>query len=198
MTVWLLARAAGLTALVLLTMSTAVGALMGARIPARPSSRVVLQYVHRVAASLGLAVLGLHLVTILADPYAHVGAHGALIPFSSAYRPMWVGLGIIAGYTFVAAAVTGFLRGRIARSAKAAAMWRVLHGLAYGGWAMAMLHGIRSGSDTSVSWVRWLYAACFAAVAVAVATRVLAPPAKAPATSAPARVTRNEHLAVTR
>lgn len=191
MTIWLLARAAGLSALVLLTISTAIGALMTARVPARPSSRVVLQYVHRVAASLGLAVLGLHLVAILADSYAHVGVRGALIPFTSAYRPMWVGLGILAAYSFVAAAFTGFLRGRMARSAKAAAMWRVLHGAAYTGWAMAMLHGIRSGSDTSVSWVRWLYAACFAAVVAAVAARVLAPPVKA--TVRPAR-----NLAVTR
>lgn len=199
MTVWLIARAAGLAALVLLSVSTAIGALMTARVPARATHRVVLQYVHRVAASLGLAVLGLHLVTILADSYAHVGVKGAVIPFASQYRATWVGLGVIAGYTFVAAAFTGFLRGRMARSARAAAIWRALHGAAYAGWAMAMLHGLRSGTDTSVSWVRWLYAACFAGVLAAVATRVLTGSAKTiKATVPPVRPARTEHLAVTR
>jgi hypothetical protein len=43
---------------------------------------------------------------------------------------------------------------------------------AYAGWGMAMLHGLRSGTDTAVPWVRWLYVACGAAVAASIAVRV--------------------------
>ena len=85
MTIWYLARGTGLAALVLLSISTAVGALMSGR--GKATRRVVWNYVHRVSASLGLAVLAVHLVTILADSYAGVGWVGALVPFTSGYRP---------------------------------------------------------------------------------------------------------------
>ena len=48
------------------------------------ANRVVVQYVHRVTASLGLGVLVLHITTILADSYAHVGWRGAIVPFTRA------------------------------------------------------------------------------------------------------------------
>src|SRR6202000_1898422 len=77
MTLWFTARGAGLSALLLLSISTALGALMTGRTDA--AGRVVWHYVHRITASLGLAVLALHITTILADPFAHVGWKGALI-----------------------------------------------------------------------------------------------------------------------
>ena len=50
-------------------------------------------------------------------------------------------------------------------------MWRALRGVAYLGWAMAMLHGLESGTDSSLGWVRWLYVVCGCAVAVSAAIR---------------------------
>lgn len=189
MLLWMIARGAGLSALVLLTAATSLGAVVSGRLPSRPGSRVVAQYAHRVTASLGLAVLGLHLTTILADSFAHVGWVAALVPFTSSYRPMWIGLGSIAAYTFLLVAVTGFARGRLTGSARASAAWRVMHGLAYAGWAAAMLHGLRAGTDTGVAWVRWLYVLCFASVLASVALRVFV---TAPSTqrAVPSRVTR--------
>jgi len=105
------------------------------------------------------------------------------VPFTSAWRPLWVGLGSIAAYTMVLAASTGFLRRRLAQSQRAARTWRVLHGAAYAGWALAMLHGLRSGTDTHLPWVRWIYLACLAAVVGSVAVRAIA---AAPRDTAPA------------
>jgi methionine sulfoxide reductase heme-binding subunit len=169
-TLWYIARGAGLSALLLLTISTCVGAL--ATRPAEAANRVVVQYLHRCAATLGLTVLALHVTTILADSYAHVGWRGAIVPFASTYRPAWVALGTLAVYTFVVVAVLGYARGRIATSRRGATMWRWLHGLAYVGWASAMLHGLKSGSDSSLGWVRWLYVACAVAVVGSVIVRV--------------------------
>ncbi|HEY7010536.1 MAG TPA: hypothetical protein VH395_16425 [Jatrophihabitantaceae bacterium] len=169
MMLWYIARGAGLAALLLLTITTCVGALTTRR--GRADNRVVMQYVHRVTASLGLGVLALHVGTILADSYAHVGWSGAIVPFTSGYRPMWVALGTFAVYTFVLAAAVGFARGRIATSSRGAVVWRWLHGLAYLGWMLAMLHGLESGTDSSLGWVRWLYIACAAAVAGSVTAR---------------------------
>jgi predicted ferric reductase len=170
MNVWFTARGAGLSALVLLTISTGLGALVSRH--GRAGTRYVIQYVHRAAAGLGLAVLALHVGTILADSYAKVGWRGALIPFTAGYRPTWVALGSLAAYTFVGVAVLGLARGRMAGSPLGARVWRSLHGLAYVGWASAMLHGFNSGTDRSVGWVRLLYLACLVAVLSSVVVRV--------------------------
>ena len=89
MTLWYTARGAGLSALVLLTLVD----LRSARSCAapRPAAAVgrasSLQYVHRAARRRSaLGVLVLHVVTILADSYAHVGVTGAIVPFTSGYR----------------------------------------------------------------------------------------------------------------
>ncbi len=183
MTIWYIARGAGLAALLLLTVSTCLGALASSG--GKPDSRFVLQYVHRAAASLGLTALVLHVATILADSYANVGWAGAIIPFTSTYRPLWVGLGTLAVYTVAAVAVLGFARHRMARSVRGAKLWRGLHATAYAGWAMAMLHGLKSGTDTGVSWVRLIYLGCALAVTAAVLLRLSGRPAT-PVTPRPA------------
>ncbi len=174
MTVWYIARGAGLAALLLLSSSTAIGALMSARGPSARSAanRVVVSYLHRVTASLGLGSLLLHLSSILIDRYAHVGWQASIVAFTSSYRTTWVGFGTLAIYTFVLVAALGFARGRMAGSAAGAKVWRWVHSLAYVGWAMAMLHGLNSGTDTSLGWVRLLYIACGAGVIAAVSIRL--------------------------
>jgi hypothetical protein len=167
--IWFTARGAGLSALVLLTISTCLGALVTRRFA--PGARYVVQYLHRACAGLGLAVLVLHIGTILADSYAHVGWRGALFPFTSGYRPTAVALGSLAAYTFVAVGVLGLARGRMATSPLGARVWRWLHGLAYVGWGAAMLHGFTAGSDSSAGWVRLLYVLCLAGVGASVYSR---------------------------
>jgi sulfoxide reductase heme-binding subunit YedZ len=180
MTLWMTARGAGLAALVLMTVSVMGGAF--APSIRRPSTRLVVQYVHRAGASLGLGVLVLHVVTIVMDSYANVGVTGAIVPFTSGYRATWVGLGTIAAYLFLAVAALGFARVKMASSARGAASWRRLHGLAYGAWGIALVHGFMSGTDSSLTWVRLLYVACLVAGVVAISTRLMS---KSPTTTSP-------------
>ena len=171
MTVWYTARGAGLSALLLLTITICLGAYTSGR--GKPGTRYVLQYVHRVCAGLGIGVVVAHIATILADSYAHVGVTGALVPFTSGYRATWVGLGSIAAYLLVLVSVMGAARGRMARTERGARMWRSVHVLGYGSWGLAMLHGWTSGSDTPAPWVRVIYLVCGLAGAGALAWRLL-------------------------
>jgi sulfoxide reductase heme-binding subunit YedZ len=164
------ARGAGLAALVLLTVSTTLGALGTRR--GNPAHRVVLQYVHRTAGSLGIGVLLVHILTILADSYANVGVTGAIIPFTAGYRATWVGLGTITMYLLVLVAGLGFARGRMAASPTGARIWRSTHLLAYLAWVTAIVHGYTAGTDSSVPWVIALYVICVGAVAGAVGLRL--------------------------
>ena len=129
---------------------------------------------HRAASGLGVGVLLLHVLTILADSYAHVGVTGAIVPFTSSYRATWVGLGTIAAYLLLLVAVIGFARGRLAATPRGAATWRALHSLGYLAWGLGMLHGLKSGTDTGVAWVSALYVGCGAVVTAAVGYRLLA------------------------
>jgi len=172
MTLWYTARGAGLAALVALSMATALGAVVS--MPSRnPARRVVLQYAHRAAAVLGLALLAVHVTAIVADAKAHVGVLGALIPFQSSYRPGSVALGSVAAYLFLAVSALGLGRGRLARSPQAIRVWRGLHALAYLGWAAAILHGFRSGTDVGTGWVDAVFLVCLVGVLAAITARLV-------------------------
>lgn len=171
-TVWLTARGAGLAALVLLTLSSSLGAVASGRGTA--TTRVVVQHLHRVLATLGLGVLFVHIATIAVDTYAKVGVAGAVVPFTAGYRATWVGLGTIAAYAFVLVAALGAARGRLSASPAGVAGWRVLHVAGYAAWGLAMAHGLGSGTDTGLGWVHWIYIGCGATVGAALAVRLLA------------------------
>jgi hypothetical protein len=171
MTIWFTARAAGLAALVLLSLTTAIGALVSGTGVRSVGDRVVVQYLHRVTAALGLGALALHIGAILADSLAGVGVTGAVVPFTSGYRATWVGLGTIAGYCLVLTAALGFARGRLAAQPRAAATWRALHCVSYAAWLLAVVHGFASGTDSGIAWVRIIYLGCVTTVVGAATAR---------------------------
>jgi len=146
--------------------------------------------VHRSAAVLGLALIAIHVSTIVLDRKAHVGVAAVFVPFASAYRPGSVALGSIAAYTFALVAALGLARGRMAASRNAVIAWRALHCLSYGAWAVAVLHGFNAGTDRSVGWVRLLTIGCVAIVVASVAARLMMLDDRRPPTvpSAPPRV----------
>ncbi|VXC12842.1 ferric reductase [Aeromicrobium sp. 9AM] len=176
MTLWYLARAAGVVALVAFTASTVLGALSPGRNRSLKSAdidrRYLVQMAHRSAAITGLVALAAHVVLLVMDSYVNVSIGGALIPYTAGYRPLALALGTIAVYLFTLVAVSGAARGRLATSVRAARAWRSIHVMAYLGWVAAMAHGVLAGTDTGARWTTAVYLACGGAVAVAVAVRL--------------------------
>lgn len=176
MTLWYLARAAGMAALIAFTVSTVLGALASGR--ARPRTwsaidrRFLMQMAHRSAAITGLLALTAHVAILVADHFVDVSVSGALVPFTAGYAPVALGLGTLGTYAIVLTAVTGAARGRLAASARAARTWRSVHLMAYAGWALSMGHGLLAGTDTATIWASAVYVACGLAVVVAVAVRL--------------------------
>src|SRR5215468_5435134 len=109
---WFATRATGLTALVLLTVSVVFGILTSVRF-ARPAwPRFVTVSLHRNLSLLVLTFTGLHVLTTVADPYASIGVVSAVLPFSSGYRRIWLGLGAVAFDLLLAVLITSLLRVR--------------------------------------------------------------------------------------
>lgn len=177
MTLWYLARAAGMVALIAFTASAVLGALASAR--TRPTSwaaidrRFLVQMAHRSAAITGLLALLTHVGILVIDSYVDVSVTGALLPFAAGYAPLALGLGTLATYAIVLAAVTGAARGRLAASARAARTWRTVHVAAYLGWSLSMGHGLLAGTDIGSVWATTVYATCGVAVVIAVGLRLL-------------------------
>ena len=157
---WYLTRATGLVALVLLTASMALGLLSSVRYQRPAWPRFVIVGLHRNASLLALVFTGLHIVTTLADSYAPIKVQDVVIPFISAYRPLWLGLGTVAFDLMIALIITSLVRTRISYRS-----WHLVHWSSYLCWPVAVLHGLGTGSDTPVTWVLGLTVGCVALIA---------------------------------
>ncbi len=69
---WALGRGAGVTALVLMTISVITGILTRSGRPLIALPRFGVTELHRTTALLGTGLIGLHILTLLADPYAQL------------------------------------------------------------------------------------------------------------------------------
>ena len=174
MTLWYLARAAGVVTMIMFTLSAVLGMVMpGVR---RPERRFWLQYVHRSAAVTGLVLLATHVVAVIADSYVDISPTVLVWPFGAGYRPFAMVVGALALYSLVLASLVGAARGRLAASATFTKHWRKLHIAASVGWLLAIGHALLAGTDRSTPWMLGITLGCLAAVATAGAYRLNAAP----------------------
>jgi hypothetical protein len=165
---WILARAAGVTAYVLLTALVVTGLVLAhpraARLR-RPHPRTRLA-AHRGLAVFTLVFVVLHVVVLANDRWAGVGWRGVLVPLGSSYRPLPVTLGLLGVWSGAAAGGTAALAGRIGGR-----VWFPLHRVAAAAFVLVWTHGVLSGSDAL--GLRLLYAATGAGVTVLAVSRYL-------------------------
>jgi hypothetical protein len=166
---WYLARGSGVVALLLLSASVILGILNVRRTPTGGAPRFLVDGLHRTVSLLVIVVLVIHILGSVLDSFAHIGLVGALVPFTSTYRPVWLGLGTLGFELLVAIAVTSLLRRRVGYRT-----WRAVHWLAYASWPIALVHGFGTGTDGKSGWMLVLSAGCVAAVVAAVLSRVAA------------------------
>ena len=106
-------------------------------------------------------MLVIHIVTTVLDGFAPISLIDAVVPFLSAYRPIWLGFGALAFDLLIALTITSLVRRRLGYGA-----WRAIHWLAYVSWPIAVLHGLGTGSDSKQTWALVLTFACVLAVLV--------------------------------
>lgn len=164
---WFATRGTGIVSLILLTAVTVLGLLSitGWQRPGWP--RFLSADLHNNLALLSVAFVAVHVVTAIIDPFTALGISAATIPFASSYRPLWVGLGVISVYLFVALIATSLLRERVGQRT-----WRAIHWLSYAGWPLAVAHSLGAGSDAFAGWFLAVTLACIFCVAVALSLRI--------------------------
>jgi predicted ferric reductase len=151
MRVWLIARAAGITAYLILTFVVAVGLLLSH--PVNKSTWMLSKRIfpwHENLFMFTVAFTVGHIVSIVLDPWAGVGLAGALIPGLSSFRSVPVALGTLGLYGLLFAGLTARYTRALPRSS-----WLTIHRLSILIWAVTWGHGILSGTDTN--GIGWLY-----------------------------------------
>lgn len=165
---WYTTRGAGAVSLILLSAVVVLGVLAVLRVQSTGWPRFLTTGLHRNLALMAVVFLALHIVTAVVDAFTHLGWLTAVVPFSSYYRTIWLGLGTIAFELLIAIVVTSLVRGLIGQAA-----WRVVHWLAYASWPVAVIHGLGTGTDARAGWFIVLTIVCVGSVAVAVVYRLL-------------------------
>ena len=166
---WAFGRASGAVSLGLFTLSVVLGILVRSGRPLFVLPRFSLVLVHRNIALLAVVFLGLHVGSLLLDPFAQLRAADVVVPFMGSFKPFWQGLGTLALDLAAAIAVTSLLRRRLGPR-----VFRTVHGTTYALWPVAVAHALGNGTDGTSTWFLGLALAAFGAVAAAVLWRLSA------------------------
>jgi hypothetical protein len=138
---WIVARAAGIVAFALLTLSTWLGLAMSTRILGTRRQKALLGW-HRTIVWTGLSMLVLHAGALLLDPVLHFGLPAVLVPFTSPWRAGAVAMGVIAGWLSLMLALSFRARRWIGQRG-----WRTLHYASFGAFGLALVHALSAGTD---------------------------------------------------
>lgn len=163
---WITSRAAGGAALLLASASVGLGLMMSSK--RRSAAKRDFRAVHEALSLTALAMVALHGIALLGDAWLNPGLTGITIPLVGPYRPLWTGLGIVAGYGLAALGISYYFRDRIG-----AARWRRAHRLTAIFWLLAIVHTIGAGSDATQLWFLILSGVLVVPVALLLALRWL-------------------------
>ena len=150
---WYLSRGSAMVAFVLLWASMAIGLLITNKLsrlwPGGPAAFDL----HQFTSLLGLGFALFHATILIGDEYIHFDLIRVLLPFASQdYKPVWVGLGQIGFYVWGVLVASFYVRKKIGNKA-----WRWIHFSSFLTFALVMIHGISSGTDTQTMGASVMY-----------------------------------------
>jgi DMSO/TMAO reductase YedYZ heme-binding membrane subunit len=153
-TTWIVLRAAGIGAYVMLFLSVAWGLASTTSVLGKRVSKASATTIHQFTATCGLFLLALHLGGLLVDTFTPFSVADITIPMSSSFRPVAVTFGIVAMYLMVFVIVASWLRKPVGTT-----WWRRTHILAVPTFVLSMLHGVFAGTDSARPAMWWTYVA---------------------------------------
>ena len=154
MSTWTIIRAAGVGAYLMLFASVAWGLASTTAPFGKRFSKASASTLHQTMSTVGLVLLGLHLLALFADTFMPFSIAELAVPMASEYRPVAVAFGILAMYATVFVIVASWLRSRIGTT-----WWRRTHLVAVPTFVLALVHGVFSGTDSREPWMFWTYVA---------------------------------------
>lgn len=166
---WIVGRATGLAAYLLMVLLVLAGLLLSHPSRAefgRPGTLTRIR-IHAALAAAAFVLTGLHIAVLATDHHAGVGWAGALLPMGAQYRPVPVTLGLVGMWLGLAAGITAALAPRIGPR-----VWWPVHKVAIVSIVGVWAHAVLAGTD-SAALLTWYLATAGLVIAVA-ASRYLA------------------------
>jgi succinate dehydrogenase hydrophobic anchor subunit len=149
---WILGRATGVVAYLLLVALVVLGiTLSHPHRAVRGRSAVTRMRTHVALSLLALAMMGLHVVILATDKYAGVGWSGALLPMQSSYRPVGVTLGVLGTWIGLLAGLSAGAAGYLPLR-----LWFPLHRIAALSFVLVLVHGLIAGRDTAALLIMYV------------------------------------------
>lgn len=152
MTTWMMLRAAGIGAYLMLFLAVAWGLVGPTGVLGKRVSKVTSTTIHQYLGTAVLPLLAIHLGLLLIDRFRPFRITDLLVPLHSTFRPLAVAFGVLAMYATVVVLLTSWFKKEIG-----VIWWRALHLLATPAFILAMVHGIFAGTDASRPWLWWTY-----------------------------------------
>ena len=166
---WIIGRAAGVCAYLLLVGLTVSGLVLAHpwRTRMRWPSNAARIRIHAGLAAFTGAFTVLHIVVLATDRYAGVGALGAILPMHAAYRPLATTFGLLGLWCGLLAGVTAACAGRLPMR-----LWWPIHKIAAVAFGLVWVHGVFAGGDTPA--LKGMYAVTVALVLLVAVSRYTA------------------------
>lgn len=164
---WAVSRASGLAAFAVLSASVIMGLLISTKAGDGLLARPFIFDMHQFLSVASLALIGVHAGSLLFDGFLHFSPLSLLVPFLSPYRPLAVGVGVIAGWLAAITTASFWMRSRIGTK-----RWRTLHYVTFLAYFASLGHGVFAGTDTQLPVVYWGYVVSVGAVTALTTLRI--------------------------
>ena len=146
---WLVARAGGVVALILVAASVLWGLLLSSKyLDGGPKPKGLL-HLHRYLGGLSVLFTGIHVLGLYLDSYIQFTVAELLVPFVSTWRPGAVAAGVVSFWFLIAVQGTSMMMRHLPRR-----FWKWIHLTSYLLLPLGVLHGIMAGTDASETWYR--------------------------------------------
>lgn len=165
---WYISRAAGFVGLVLLGVIGVLGVMTAGNFRLGRGARFLTPEMHRSLTLLAVVVLGIHVGAAVLDPFARIGFKDIVVPFGAHYRPIWVGIGAVAIDLGIAVVATSLLRVRMGYRS-----WKLLHWASYPIFALSIVHGLGTGSDSALLLSKIIYLLVGAVLLLSILARLI-------------------------
>jgi len=142
-----------------LTLTVVLGTLVATRVGGNAVGRFELNELHRSVSMMTVIFVAIHVTVSVIDSYVPIGLWSVVVPFTSAYRRMPIAVGTIAIDLMIAIWVTSIFKERLRVST-----WRFIHWFSWACFAIAVVHGFLTGSDSHRQWSIITTASCVAVV----------------------------------
>jgi predicted ferric reductase len=161
---WFIARITGLTAFAVLSLSVLSGEALRTSVLDFLAKNRAVRKLHDFTTPLWLPLVFAHVIALLLDKTARIQPINVVVPFTTDYGELPIGLGTVAFDIVMIVTITSWLRSRMNNT-----LWTWIHRTSYIGFVALFFHAALSGTDFDaplVSAIAWSTAAGLAILGI--------------------------------